>query len=892
MSSDECQTTAGVVSEGHHKTHQVKKSARIHPPRLQHSPSLPNIWFPPHSGPIQIEGVSREPPRRLSTPPFPDVDLVSSTSTEKNMCHRESLSLDLVEHLQQTRPLKIQMRRRVDRDHGHSLLTPPLTPSSSLKTATSSDSAIDRDHETTQKSQVDETDRKSSRFLLLGNVSKPVPHDMLRDSIVNALTSPGVAASENKLTPLADDSIKGVFLRCQRTDGIAMLAFFDIRHAEIAKDIISAPTMGPLSLCVGDELTSEGLKSWITCQFISAEELAKVIGSSPFLTSTDASFYLSAEGKSGTSRDNTKEFTDQAVVATANDATVDINISMLKKFLESFGGIRFFSLVKGADNKKQGEAIFHIEYYDVREANAAYAAVNDHVMFGMKLRVFGRENISETTSPEQRTREPAEAPVVVHPHVSNKSCVESTPSTEHHGEPSARFGYPGQFSRTRERFAINQIPHSPTPSPTYFYTSAPISNIPPMNSPNDYMNRSAAEDPSHSPDGCQWLWDGAAHPQPTPEFYPHHDCYYCPSRGSPATSPATCYAPCSTPSPYCYQQERSTPQNPTFAASCHPVVGYHHGAPYPQALTPALPLNAPRLLPEPFMAAALPQGDMWFPDSTNAMQNILYCGPPTIPGYPSATSYEVPVLPELATDVHHPNLTSTSGPPFAPTCASELTLSHVNSSLAKEPRPSAEHNQLNISRIEDGQDTRTTVMIKNIPNKMSDKDLIAFIGNVCPRRIDFLYLRMDFQNGCNVGYAFVNFITVQDLLVFAKKKLGEKWWMSILLQSGKEALVEKFKNSCIMDEQEAWRPKIFYSEPGPEQGLPEPFPAPTHIRRKERSAVNRGALYVPGAGRSFVPQPMVQTRRLEDTRRGDRQGQTSYTRHRPASSKPWGTVQE
>ncbi|KAF9465003.1 RNA recognition motif 2-domain-containing protein, partial [Collybia nuda] len=146
-------------------------------------------------------------------------------------------------------------------------------------------------------------------------------------------------------------------------------------------------------------------------------------------------------------------------------------------------------------------------------------------------------------------------------------------------------------------------------------------------------------------------------------------------------------------------------------------------------------------------------------------------------------------------------------------------------------------------------------MVKNIPNKMSDKDLIAYIGKVCPRKIDFLYLRMDFQNGCNVGYAFVNFINVQDLLFFAKKKLGEKWnmfssekvlQMSYANYQGKEALVEKFKNSCIMDEREAWRPKIFYSDPGPEQGLPEPFPAPTHLRRKERSSFNRGALYVPG----------------------------------------------
>ena len=48
-----------------------------------------------------------------------------------------------------------------------------------------------------------------------------------------------------------------------------------------------------------------------------------------------------------------------------------------------------------------------------------------------------------------------------------------------------------------------------------------------------------------------------------------------------------------------------------------------------------------------------------------------------------------------------------------------------------------------------------------------------------------------------------------------------------------------------MDEREASRPKIFYSD-GQNQGLPEPFPPPTHLRRKERSASNRGALFVPG----------------------------------------------
>lgn len=62
-------------------------------------------------------------------------------------------------------------------------------------------------------------------------------------------------------------------------------------------------------------------------------------------------------------------------------------------------------------------------------------------------------------------------------------------------------------------------------------------------------------------------------------------------------------------------------------------------------------------------------------------------------------------------------------------------------------RPPPEGNQLDIRKIELGIDTRTTVMVKNIPNKMTDRELIAYINTVCHRRIDFLYLRMDFQNG-------------------------------------------------------------------------------------------------------------------------------------------------
>ena len=83
--------------------------------------------------------------------------------------------------------------------------------------------------------------------------------------------------------------------------------------------------------------------------------------------------------------------------------------------------------------------------------------------------------------------------------------------------------------------------------------------------------------------------------------------------------------------------------------------------------------------------------------------------------------------------------------------------SHGSSGVEKydastsSPGAPNDRNQLNLTKISEGGDTRTTIMIKNIPNKMSDLDLTAYIGEVCPRKIDFLYLRMDFKNGMNIS---------------------------------------------------------------------------------------------------------------------------------------------
>ncbi|KTW27350.1 hypothetical protein T552_02331 [Pneumocystis carinii B80] len=157
-----------------------------------------------------------------------------------------------------------------------------------------------------------------------------------------------------------------------------------------------------------------------------------------------------------------------------------------------------------------------------------------------------------------------------------------------------------------------------------------------------------------------------------------------------------------------------------------------------------------------------------------------------------------------------------------------------------------EKNKVNYDRITRGLDMRTTIMIKNIPNKFTQQMLQEYIDATNPKTYDFLYLRIDFRNRCNVGYAFVNFIDPISIVTFGQARVGTKWNrfhsdkicdISYANIQGKECLIEKFRNSCVMDEDPSYRPKIFISH-GPATGEEQEFPAPNNPRRKLRSIVS------------------------------------------------------
>ncbi|KAF6157534.1 hypothetical protein GIB67_004472 [Kingdonia uniflora] len=152
-------------------------------------------------------------------------------------------------------------------------------------------------------------------------------------------------------------------------------------------------------------------------------------------------------------------------------------------------------------------------------------------------------------------------------------------------------------------------------------------------------------------------------------------------------------------------------------------------------------------------------------------------------------------------------------------------------------------------------DPRTTVMIKNIPNKYSQKLLLNMLDNHCNHcnqqigddqdqplsSYDFVYLPIDFNNKCNVGYGFVNLTSPQATLRFYKAFHQQRWEVfntrkicevTYARLQGLEALKEHFKNSkfsCVTDE---YLPVVF-SPPRDGKHATEPMAIGNHAAEDE-----------------------------------------------------------
>lgn len=131
---------------------------------------------------------------------------------------------------------------------------------------------------------------------------------------------------------------------------------------------------------------------------------------------------------------------------------------------------------------------------------------------------------------------------------------------------------------------------------------------------------------------------------------------------------------------------------------------------------------------------------------------------------------------------------------------------------------------ISAERIIRRQDSRTTCMIKNLPNKLTAKQLVEVLSSIYYNAFDFLYLRMDFKSRCNNGYAFVNFRQAEYIPIFLDAIQGKRWKnfrsdkrgdIAYARIQGMAMLQNRFKRSDILQASPEYWPLVFDADGQP-----------------------------------------------------------------------------
>jgi protein phosphatase 1 regulatory subunit 42 len=83
------------------------------------------------------------------------------------------------------------------------------------------------------------------------------------------------------------------------------------------------------------------------------------------------------------------------------------------------------------------------------------------------------------------------------------------------------------------------------------------------------------------------------------------------------------------------------------------------------------------------------------------------------------------------------------------------------------------YNSISFEKIENGEDKRTTVLIKNIPNSITKELFYGILDGV--GNINYLYLPFNKQTNKNLGFAFVNMINYKNIINLYKRLTNYKF---------------------------------------------------------------------------------------------------------------------
>jgi len=135
---------------------------------------------------------------------------------------------------------------------------------------------------------------------------------------------------------------------------------------------------------------------------------------------------------------------------------------------------------------------------------------------------------------------------------------------------------------------------------------------------------------------------------------------------------------------------------------------------------------------------------------------------------------------------------------------------------------------LNIENIINEKDTRTTLMIRNIPNKYNQAMLHTELDINHKGLYDIIYLPIDPKNQCNCGYAFINVIHPIIILSLYMEFNGKSWRnfnsekiceLTYGRLQGKEQLLSQLEGSGVMQQSDSTKKPLLLDTIEPTQEL-------------------------------------------------------------------------
>uniref|UniRef100_A0A7S1KLC6 RRM domain-containing protein n=1 Tax=Percolomonas cosmopolitus TaxID=63605 RepID=A0A7S1KLC6_9EUKA len=270
----------------------------------------------------------------------------------------------------------------------------------------------------------------------------------------------------------------------------------------------------------------------------------------------------------------------------------------------------------------------------------------------------------------------------------------------------------------------------------------------------------------------------------------------------------------------------------------------HRGGPFtPNGGSPSM-FHAPMISPSYQHSGSVPYGGLNPPHVEPSLSATSNYGPSnsfhSTPSTPGPVGFSAPGTPHTFSPISAPpqQVFPSGGPSSPPKSAASPTVSVPNArsrsshnssgdsgssggSTSRSKGSGNEKFKINMDKVRRGDDKRTTLMIKNIPNKYSQKMLLSEIDKKFKEKYDFFYLPIDFRNRCNVGYAFINLVNPSVIIPFSREFNKKKWGkfnsekvcqLNYGRIQGKKNLVSHFENSSLMGEVVDCRPVFFDME--------------------------------------------------------------------------------